>query len=151
MSMSKAGRIMRPAFAVLQIADSPVIKLGKQKMQECCNCKKEPQTMKTEKIPRCPGCSKHCPLSAPRCKYGRTYAAKKMEKEIKPKCKHKWEGYVTLQGEIWQMLTLSRAIKKGLCHSRVTETQLLSAITPEQRQALAEILQKLSLAVPKSE
>jgi len=97
--------------------------------------------MKKDKLDRCPGCGKHCPLSAPRCKYGRAYAAKLEASQTG--CKHKWEAYVTRGEPLWQMLTISRKIKKNLCHSRVTEAEVMAALTPLERQQLAQMLYKL--------
>ena len=108
--------------------------------------------MKNKKIERCPGCGKHCPLSAPRCKYGRNYAAKiNGQKDeacpFKAECKHKGEKYVVYEQPLWQMLTISRRIKKGLCHARFTEAELMAALTPQQQMQFGDILCRLQAAV----
>ena len=110
--------------------------------------------MKRENEKRCPGCGKHCPLSAPRCKYGRAYAAKHALEPgkngaVKEECKHKWERYVTRNQPLWKMLTVSRRVKKGLCHSQITEQELMAVLTAEQQKQLAEILRRLQSAAEK--
>jgi len=108
---------------------------------------------KWKKEPVCPGCSKHCPMASPRCKYGRAYFAKQTQKENIKQTKntsnspsrssYKWEAYVTRGGPAWLMLLTLRNAKKALRKGRVTEAQLLRRLTDEDRLQLTALLQKL--------
>lgn len=107
--------------------------------------------MKKEEPARCPGCGKHCPLSAPRCKYGRACAARLEAKTEKNSCKHKWEGHVAQDGVLWHLLHISRKMKKNLCHKRTTEAQLLSALSCVEQEYLLHVLKKLQDVMAKPE
>ena len=106
--------------------------------------------MKHKHEPVCPGCGKGCPLSQPRCKYGRACFMKKAQKEQKKKSRarqpgpqYKWEAFVTRGGPAWLMLLTLRNAKKALRRGRVTEEQLLRRLTDEDRLRLTALLQKL--------
>lgn len=96
----------------------------------------------------CPGCHKHCPLNAPRCKYGLSYLAKQEKKKAScssSKQKHyKWEQYVAQNGPAWKLLTISRNAKKALCRRDITESALFAAFTEEEKQLFAKMLDKLN-------
>jgi len=111
--------------------------------------------MKENKAGGCPGCGKHCPANAPRCKYGRAYF-EKLERETgakegmaahcrgeERKKRFKWERYVTRDDVLHQLLLVSRRTKKALCEGERSEEKLLLALKPEERQALSGILRKL--------
>ena len=97
---------------------------------------------------KCPGCGRHCPLSAPKCKFGRHYLEKKQEEMLSSTDqgkKKKWELHVTSGGTLWQLLSTSCAVKKMLCKKKCTEQQLLAAFTVEEVTILSELLKKFSM------
>ena len=100
----------------------------------------------------CPGCHKHCPLSAPRCKYGRNYAAKHSpETAPAPTFKHKWQRFATPDGLVWKLITTGKKCKKALCQSRLTEEQLLASLSTEEQQTLADLLERVRLLCDEAE
>ena len=101
--------------------------------------------MKSNKQAVCPGCSRHCPMGAEHCKYGRRYFARQAEAE--PQQTYKWEKYVQKQGLVWQLLMTARKVKKALRSRKMTEEQLLAALGDGQQ--LYEWLQKVDAAVEK--
>ena len=105
--------------------------------------------MKNEHMPVCPGCSRHCPANAVRCKYGRAYFTKHPPAEAacsgKPKG-HKWKAFVEKDGVLLNYLISGKKIKKALCHQKVSEAALLSLLTEEEKHVLSAITQKLCLA-----
>lgn len=110
----------------------------------------------------CPGCKKRCPAGAPKCKFGRTYFAKAHKgpkhKSGKgtlpdrlfglrmPDRKHafKWEKHLVTGGLGWKFLYVSRNFKKSLTKSPLTEEQIFSVLTPEEKESLSSILEKLN-------
>ena len=102
---------------------------------------------------RCPGCSKHCPLSAPKCKYGCRYAQKCAASAAancaangcKSTDKHsrKWKKRVEKGGLLHLLLKTGKRIKKGLHRDSVTEEKLLSMLAPSEKESLEAILRKL--------
>ncbi|MBQ8508189.1 MAG: hypothetical protein IJ466_12275 [Clostridia bacterium] len=105
--------------------------------------------MKKDKQNTCPGCSRHCPLSAPRCKYGRTYLAKKQKSEAKcakkESIKYKWEKYAARDGLAWKLFFTCRSAKRAMRDSGISEAQFFAVLTEEERRALAGILEKLMI------
>ena len=118
----------------------------------------------TKKKAVCPGCSKHCPLSNPKCKYGQKYAAKQKEKEEARKCtapetalgtvqcrkKHackrkKWENYVQERGLAWKLIASGRKMKKILREGKTGEEALFAQLNEADRRVLEEILDNLYL------
>ena len=103
--------------------------------------------MKKDKQNTCPGCSRHCPLSAPRCKYGRNYLAKIQKSEAKPlkvkEKKYKWEKYAPKNGLAWKLLFAARKAKRALRDERIPEERLFAVLSAEERQSLNAILEKL--------
>lgn len=99
---------------------------------------------------KCPGCGRHCPLDAPRCKYGIRYANKIKGEKVKEERRFKWEKYVASGGVVWKMLHVSRNAKKSLVRGVVTEEQLLAALTDSERRMLEEILEKLNVCTTSS-
>ena len=101
--------------------------------------------MKQENCAHCPGCSRHCPAYAVRCKYGQKYFEKHPPESPAP-CskKHKWEKHVTSGGLVWQLIAGSRNVKKALCREQITEETLLRQLTPEEQEALSRLLTRLS-------
>lgn len=93
----------------------------------------------------CPGCSRHCPANAVRCKRGRAYFAEREAAgpEKRPHGKHKWEKRVSEGGLLWQLICFSRSAKKALCGKEIAEAQLLDALSEPERNQLWEILEKL--------
>ena len=97
-----------------------------------------------------PGCSRHCPANHPRCKYGQKYLEKiakatachSKDSEKKPRCK--WEKHVTPHGLCWQLLWNSRRIKQALRKNKVTEQQLLSALSTQEQVQLCALLAKVT-------
>ena len=89
---------------------------------------------------RCPGCSKHCPASQPKCKFGRKYF-ETHPAPASPKQK-KWEKRVTPNGLTWQFITSARLIKKSLKDTR--EEDILCRLTPQEQETLAALLAKLN-------
>ena len=102
------------------------------------------------KCPTCPGCSKHCPMGAPRCKYGRAYFEKQAAKQTEQSAKKcKWKTRVTPDSALWQLLSVSRRLKKALCHGEITEARLLSALDAQEQQALSVLLNRLENTLEK--
>lgn len=89
---------------------------------------------------RCPGCSKHCKASNPKCKYGRKYF-EAHPTALSPKLK-KWEKRVTPQGPLWQLITTARLVKKSL--KDTPEEDILRRLTPQEQDALVALLAKLN-------
>ncbi len=89
---------------------------------------------------RCPGCSKHCPASHPRCKYGRKYFEAHTA-DPSPKQK-KWETRVTAQGPLWHLITTARLVKKAL--KDTPEADVLQPLTLQEQAELTALLQKLN-------
>ena len=107
--------------------------------------------MKKDQIPVCPGCSKHCPLSAPRCKYGRNYAGKiqlnpDQAPDTRKKGKLRWKALLARDGVIRQLLTTGKQIKKALRHGCITEAQLLDLLSVPEQEALLTMLARLHQA-----
>ncbi|MBQ4075298.1 MAG: hypothetical protein IJD39_08865 [Clostridia bacterium] len=104
--------------------------------------------MNIEKM-KCPGCGKHCPLSAPRCKFGRHYLEKMKEKPSadfeKNTKKKKWETYVKPGEAIWAFLSVSCQIKKALCKQKVTENQLLSEFSKDEIETMISLIKKFTV------
>ena len=96
--------------------------------------------MKKNGVEVCPGCGKHCPLGATRCKYGAAYFAKQQKAG---EHQYKWEKHIEKYGLAWQLLHTVRIAKKSLCHAKRTEEQIFSALTAEERRTLSVLLQKL--------
>lgn len=108
--------------------------------------------MKNEHMPVCPGCSRHCPANAVRCKYGRAYFTKHPPAEAACSGKqkgHKWKAFVEKNGLLWNYLLSAKEIKKALCHQKATEAALLSLLTEEEKRSLGSIAEKLRQAVEK--
>ena len=107
--------------------------------------------MKTESMNACPGCKKHCPMGAPRCKYGRNYFEKAAAAQEKPlhrethhekgTKRHGWEKNVTQGSAVHRLISVGRSAKKALKQGRLTEAQLLASLSEEDRRALSEILE----------
>ena len=102
--------------------------------------------MKEEKIDRCPGCGHHCPLTAPRCKFGRQYQEKigmlAHEKGEKGKtCK--WEAYVGQNGLGWNLLMQAKRIKNGLRSQKISEEKIFQNLSPQEQQTLLQLLKRL--------
>jgi len=95
----------------------------------------------------CPGCSKHCPLNAPRCKYGIRHAAKLQKKATacatKKQKQYKWERHTAKGGPAHLMLTVSRSAKKALCHEKTTEERMFASFTPAEKELFASLLAKI--------
>ena len=100
--------------------------------------------MKTDRIPVCDGCKRHCPLNDVKCKYGRKLAAEtacKKDKDTKPR--HKWEKNVEPGGLAWRFLAVSRGAKKAIAANRLTEAQLFEKLNAEEAETFAALLAKL--------
>ncbi len=107
--------------------------------------------MKKSAANTCPGCGKHCPAGAVRCKYGQKYFArlnasadqspvKKTSPVSKPR---KWEKNVCSGGLLWHFLSTGRRVKKTLRKGRATEDQILAMLTETEKSSLAAILEKI--------
>ena len=94
--------------------------------------------------PVCPGCSRHWPVDAVRCKYGRNYGEQLDRKEETVKGKAKWKKRVARGGVIWQLLKVSKQMKKALRHGWTTETELLTMLSEEEKAVLPGVMKKLS-------
>ena len=92
---------------------------------------------------RCPGCSRHCCLDAPKCKYGCKYAMK-MQAQPEPKKKYKWEKFADREGVLGQLILSGRRAKKALLGRKSTEEQLLKNLSAQEREQLACLLAKLA-------
>ena len=113
--------------------------------------------MKDKNCARCPGCSKCCPLSAPRCKYGRACMAKQLRAQKDKanagdtkKKQHKWERHVQQGGPAWQLLQAAHCTKKALKKGRICESQLLAPLSDEDRLTLTALLSKLDFCGKKN-
>lgn len=113
----------------------------------------------------CPGCGRHCPACAPRCKYGCRYfrkmaeaacpaggccgAGKKKEalknkgqsKKREEECK--WARYAPPGGLGYSLLSAARTAKKGLRKGRFTEEAFFGALSDAQQAELRMMLEKL--------
>lgn len=101
--------------------------------------------MKHRHEPVCPGCGKHCPMSHPRCRYGRTYFARlnaPAPEHARPR--HKWEAFVTRDEPIWLLLDTARSLRKALKKERVTEAQLLDRLSDDEQLRLTALLRRLA-------
>lgn len=106
--------------------------------------------MGKQKTDVCPGCSRHCPLSHVRCKYGEKYIEKRrrdqqaagqlLTKGEDGKPRRKWEKYVTQGSTFWKLLLTASRLKKALRKEQITEAQLLAALTPQDRAMLDALL-----------
>ena len=106
----------------------------------------------------CPGCSRHCPMNDVRCKRGARYFAGIGDMKMKSsdtkgdppgkltskKCK--WERYVAEGNLLWQLLHISRHLKR-LLRSGIPEGRLLSVLNEEERDHLESILNKIDLEI----
>jgi len=98
----------------------------------------------------CPGCSKHCPMGSPRCKYGRKYFEKlAQEKEIPQEIRrhYKWEKLVHQGGLVWQLLWVASRSKKALRKKELTEHELLLALDNDELEQLQQLLEKISATI----
>lgn len=99
----------------------------------------------------CPGCSRHCCLDKPKCKYGCRYCAKlQAEKENKTAKKHKWEKYVNRNNAFGMTIRIGRKLKKALLKKEITEAQLLHVLNGQERDTLAALLEKINFALEES-
>lgn len=106
--------------------------------------------IQTENI--CPGCSRHCPASHVRCKYGQKHFEKLRQAEdttscsgeVKRKSRYKWEKHVTAEGLLWRLLRHSSRIKRALRKKQVSEQQLLGTLTPQEQAQLSMLLEKIT-------
>jgi len=108
--------------------------------------------MKSLNMPVCPGCSRHCPANAVRCKYGRTYFAKHPPAETACSAKQKgckWKAIVKKDSLLWNYLISTKKIKKALCHQKITEAAFLALLTEEEQRSLGIITEKLLWAAEK--
>lgn len=97
-----------------------------------------------DKTNRCPGCSRHCPLNAPRCKYGCRYVSKlKNQTQEAETPLRKWERDVQRGGLLWRLLYVSRWMKKALRKGCISEKELLSLLDESHQQELAVALAAL--------
>ena len=96
----------------------------------------------------CPGCKRHCPAGHARCKYGQKYFEKHHPStQTEPPAKerrHAWEKHVTPGGLFWQLLWQSRRIKRALRKEKVSEQQLLLALSVQEQEQLRVLLDKIS-------
>lgn len=128
--------------------------------------------LKKKSADYCTGCSRHCPANAPRCKYGKKLFANRDSQERKeallparerfmpehdeqaapaalrsyrPRHKHprKWERHISPGGTAWQLLFVSRSIKKALHHRELSEDQIFSTLTPAEQQTLCAYLNRI--------
>lgn len=100
--------------------------------------------MKNANTGVCPGCKRHCPMNAVRCKYGKQHFAKlETAEEKKSRPRHKWERATRPGGLAWRLLAVSRSAKKALVGRDMTEDELLSRLSADDRALLGELLAKL--------
>ena len=107
--------------------------------------------MKNEKIPVCPGCKRHCPLSNVRCKYGRNYIEKMMTEDKKRhdhKHGHKWDKFVSEGSMLCSLLITARAVKHSLRDKTADEAKLTYGITEEEMSVFTAVLKKIEENIP---
>ena len=114
--------------------------------------------MGKQKTDVCPGCSRHCPLSHVRCKYGKKYIEKHRRdqqaaghlsvKGEEKKPRRKWEKHVMQGSTVWKLLFTASRLKKALRKEHITEAQLLAALTPQDRAMLDALLERISSSIP---
>ena len=98
----------------------------------------------------CPGCSRHCPLTHVRCKYGQKYIGKIRKADADshqtPEGKHnyKWEKDVVQGGLAWKMLWVSCRGKKALRRKKLTEQELFAALNVDEKAQLNALLDQIS-------
>ena len=105
------------------------------------------------KANRCPGCSRHCRLDHVRCKYGQKYLEKVQnahekkaaydENKDAKKQRYKWEKYVLQGGLGWKLLWTAGCSKRALRSGRMTEQELLGALTESEQEQLSILLEKI--------
>ena len=99
--------------------------------------------MKNESMNVCPGCKRHCPACAVKCKYGQKYFEKKACAEKSnplQKKKARWKKTVSEGSAIYLLISAGRSAKKALKRGETTEARLLASLTDEERQTLAGLL-----------
>jgi len=106
--------------------------------------------MKDKERNTCPGCSKHCPLDKPKCKFGRAYSEKIKNAQFKPAKRPKGARCASPDSPVGQLLRTGRKLKKGLKKGKITEERLVEALAPGEREALTAILGKLDAARKKT-
>jgi len=107
--------------------------------------------MKKQKANVCTGCSRHCTAENVRCKHGRAYfaiaAQAKAPEGGMQKPARKWERGLTPGGSLWQLLTLSRRMKKALRGGEIKEQKVISVLTQAEQQQLLQLIGKLDGAL----
>lgn len=114
--------------------------------------------MGKEKTAVCPGCSRHCPLSHVRCKYGEKYIEKLQKAQSaapdaakeggKNKKRRKWENYVAKDTTIWKLLWTGSLLKRSLRKGKITEQQIHLALSDEEEAQLCTLLEKITRIIP---
>ena len=92
--------------------------------------------MDNRQCSKCPGCKRHCSACNPKCGYGRKYfsACRKKQK------RHKWEKYAEHGGLVWQLLDVSKKLKKALKQQEICEKDVLNVLSEQDRQQLFDLL-----------
>lgn len=96
----------------------------------------------------CPGCSRHCSLDAPRCKYGCRYLSKLEERKQENEAPlRKWERDVQRGGLLWRLLRVGRKMKKAMKKGCISEKELLALLDETHRRELASALSALEASL----
>ena len=104
----------------------------------------------------CPGCSRHCSLDHVRCKYGQKYLEKMKKAQADNHSaqkaaethRYKWEKHVKAAGSAWKLLYCGSRLKRALRKKTLTEEQLFSVLSDEERTQLDALLSKLLQRIP---
>lgn len=106
----------------------------------------------------CPGCSRHCPLSRVRCKYGEKHIEKLRKAQCAPpdaakeggksRKRRKWESYVANDTTAWKLLWTGSLLKRSLRKGRITAQQIHLALNDEEEAQLCTLLEKINRIMP---
>lgn len=106
----------------------------------------------------CPGCSRHCPLSHVRCKYGEKYIEKlRRTQEAAPDAakeggksrkRRKWEKHVSSDTTVWKLLWTDSLLKRALRKGKIIEQQIHLALSDEEEAQLRILLEKITRIIP---
>ena len=100
----------------------------------------------------CPGCGRSCTAENVRCRYGKSYFEKQRAatQAVAERERYKWERYVVPEGFIWQLLMMSKRLKKALKNGSVTEEQLMDELNGGEKDLLAATISKVEEVIKKS-
>ena len=96
--------------------------------------------MKNESMNVCPGCKRHCPACAVKCKYGQKYFEKKACAEKSnplQKKKARWKKTVSEGSAIYLLISAGRSAKVKFCKSHTAMVARKMTVKARVRKSLA--------------